>query len=150
MDQPCPNWKESISLARRWTCCDSDKKTRNQCECQYQIQKPGACDICTILEDNEGPVAIVKDWSFWQPRAHTNSGEPGSMYRAIAAHQEPDSVAFSSLLCKDPDDVEELAELIVHESAHFCARYHNKLISEEQATDIARRCHSKNGGSIEP
>jgi hypothetical protein len=125
----CANWTAALSEARRRAgCAAGGGPSDSSCRCQKALP----CDICPFLIEGNAPDAFFKDWDKRTEIAgHTNVGSPGSVYAAKPSHPEPDSIAIAKRLCDGAENVHGLANLMIHEAGHWCARATGKPISED-------------------
>lgn len=147
-DIDCPNWKKAVDLAKKWAGC-TPSGTNTTCTCQKAISGlSGGCDICPFLEEGAGPEALLKNWGVFGTRAHTNACDPNA-YRYLTDHTEANSIAFAKRFCTDPiigSNVEDLAELMIHEATHFCSTASGcKPVLDPGANDVGRACKKAGG-----
>lgn len=113
----CPNWKSALKAAQEAVGCDHPQQPS---KCLQKVsQCSRGCDLCAILKDGRGPVAL----SQYMGRGMLGCTErprdlftcPGwgnwsSRWRAL----------FGQAICTDPARVNALAKTMIHEGAHAC------------------------------
>lgn len=147
----CANWTRAVALAMKWAGCKGGGKANPNNECQYQLLKNGACNICTFLEDGTGPDAFIRRIPLGGGNGHTNVS---GFYQQPAWHPEPNSVLFHDGLCSSSP--EDLASIMIREASHYCATVTNQRVPDGATSTpgtcayFGNVCQSNAGGPIVP
>ena len=105
----CPNWYAALHVARLAAGCYGAKEHNR---CQEKLRACHACDICPILQPNEGPATSLAN-SFSEPRRRAQA--EGPHYSNLWSDW---SVKFLKRGCLGEVDV--LAGDMIEEAAHAC------------------------------
>ncbi len=110
----CPNWypaHPALHIARIKVGCYGAKPGNR---CQEKLMQCHGCDICLILQPNEGPETSLVD-SFADPeqRAATHPPGPDNLWMGWR-------IRFAKSGCTDESKIEVLAGDMIEEAAHAC------------------------------
>jgi RHS repeat-associated protein len=128
---PCRNWDQAIEKARKRAGCPKNPS----CECQKKLKDCNVCDICAVMEDAKGPIALrgatagMGHWKTyagltcppWVPWAECRLKMPlGGKDELGSGMLRSWATVFNEELCSDTNLVNELASTIIHEASHGC------------------------------
>ncbi len=107
----CPNWNAALHIARLAAGCYGAKLENR---CQDVLRQCRACDICLILQPDEGPSAsVVSGFPDRERRAETEPPGLANLWTGWRAR-------FRKVECSDPEMLEILAGDMIEEAAHAC------------------------------
>lgn len=125
----CANWSRALALAKTWAGCVGGRQLA--CNCQDTLASCGGCNICAILEDGQGPLALISSAPGFvqnpETRAWSAGWNGGETALALTA-MVPDGqggvwVPWSMFRQSDCDsNTYQLARHILHEAAHACGQ----------------------------
>jgi hypothetical protein len=112
----CPNWESALKTVQEAVGCDHEPASK----CLQKVSECSrGCDLCAILQDGRGPVALSRDMGRgtlgcterpWDLRTCPGWGNWSSSWKAL----------FGKAICTDATRVNDLAKTMIHEGVHAC------------------------------